>query len=212
MSEQRERVPASFAWVMVAAAGLGCSGTRVGDDGLGGTDAGGIDASGTDADGRSSLPAAKGASHFATTSGGCNVVSGFPIPPEGQPVSATSLGSRVEDGLDGASVDCRVVTSADGFAFDGSVQLEARAFTIIANVVPADTGGYLGTGMVWHTDPNSPALSSDDGACAVSVLPNQDIAPGRVWGNFECATVAADNQPDIACRAAGSFVFENCER
>jgi hypothetical protein len=220
MLEWRETVPCSVAWVVVAAASLGCSGTRIDDDGLGGTNAGGIgggdpdtgdpDAAVADGGGSSSLPPAKGASHFVITSGGCNLVSGFAIPPDGPSVSSTYLSERVEDGIDGASVDCRVVTSADGFAFDGNVQSGSRAFTTIANVAPADSGGYLGTGTVWHTDPNSPALNSDDGACAVSVLPNQDIAPGRVWGNFQCETVSANNQPGIACRAEGSFVFENC--
>jgi hypothetical protein len=157
-------------------------------------------------------PAAKGGSHFATTSGGCNVVSGFPIPAEGQPTSRTSLGSRVEDGKDGASVDCRVVSSGEGFSFDGHVQSGSRAFTVIANVGPAETGGFVGTGTVWHTDPNSPALSSDSDACEVTVLPNQDIASGRVWGNFVCPAVSANNQPDVSCRAEGSFVFENCEQ
>ena len=215
MSEQRERVPLSLAGVMMVVTIVGCSGTRVDDDGTGGTSAGGTggsDVGGTDAGGSSSLPPAKGASHFATTSGGCNVVSGFPIPPEGQPVSQLYLSERVENGIDGGVVNCRVVSSANGFAFDGNVQLGARTFTIIANVAPADSGGYMGTGTVWHTDPSSPALTSDDGACAITVLPNQDIAPGRVWGNFQCATVSAPNQPGIACSAEGSFVFENCRQ
>ena len=157
-------------------------------------------------------PAAKGGSHFAITSGGCNVQTGFPIPAEGQPTSSTHLGSRVEDGKNGAAVDCRVVSSGDGFAFNGSVQAGSRAFTIIGNVAPVDTGGFSGTGTVWHTDPNSPALNSDDGACTVTISPTQDIAPGRVWGSFQCAEVSANNQPDVACRAEGSFVFENCDQ
>jgi hypothetical protein len=210
MSEQRERLPLSFACAMVAAATLGCGGAGVGDDGTVGTDAGTTDPGETDGRDGSALPPAKGGSHFAVTSGGCNVAASFPIPIGGQPVSSTYLGARVEDGAQGASVDCRVVRSGDGFAFDGNVQEDARAFTIIANVAPDDADGYAGSGTVWHTDPASPALYSDDGACAVTVLPNQDIAPGRVWGNFQCATVSAPNQPGIACSAQGSFVFENC--
>jgi len=157
-------------------------------------------------------PAAKGGSHFATTSGGCNVISGFPIPAEGQPTSSTTLGERVEDGKDGAIVSCRVVSSGGGFAFNGSVQSGARAFSIIANVAPDESGGQSGTGSVRHTDPNSPPLVSDDSACDVTVLPNQDIAPGRVWGNFRCPAVSANNQPDVTCSAEGSFVFENCDQ
>jgi hypothetical protein len=212
MSEQRERVPSSFTWAMVAAATLGCGGAGVGDDGTVGTDAGTTDAGETDGGDGPARPPAKGGSHFAVTSGGCNVAVNFPIPIEGQPVNSVYLGARVEDGVDGASVDCRVVTSANGCSFDGILQVDARAFTIIATVAPDDADGYTGSGTVWHTDPNSPALRSDDGACIVTVLPNQDIAPGRVWGNFECPSVSANNDPGVSCSARGSFVFENCEQ
>jgi len=157
-------------------------------------------------------PAAKGGSHFQITSGGCNVQTGFSIPAEGQPTSSTYLGSRVEDGKDGANVDCRVVKSGDSFSFDGNLQVGSRAFTIIGNVTPAETGGFDGQGTVWHTDPNSPALNSDTDACEVTILPNQDVDAGRVWGNFQCTEVHANNQPGVVCRAQGSFVFENCSQ
>ena len=198
--------------VLALLAGPSCSGTHVDDGGLGENDAGVTDGGGeSGAGGSSSRPSARGGSNFAVTSSGCNVQTGLAIPPDVQPTSATYLGERVEDGVEGATVDCVVVTSADGFAFNGNVQLDSRAFTIIANVSP-DGDGYTGTGTVWHTDPNGPALSSDDGGCTVTVQPNQDIAPGRVWGNFECPTVSASNEPGIACTARGSFVFENCDQ
>ncbi len=226
MSRGLGRMRVELGLLLVVLAGPSCAGSRVGDDSLGDPDAGDpdasetdagetdaseTDASETDAGDTSSRPAARGGSRFAVTSGGCNVATAFPIPAEGDATSRIVLGSRVEDGVDGASVTCRVVTSGDGFAFDGNVQEGSRAFTIIANVAPDDAGGHTGIGTVWHTDPNSPALNSDDGACTVTVLPNQDIASGRVWGNFQCATVSANNQPGIACSAEGSFVFENCE-
>jgi hypothetical protein len=167
-------------------------------------------------------PAAKGASAFSATSGGCGVTGGFEIPAGEAPTSGTYLGSRVTDGKSGAEVSCTVSPGSGGYEISGSVQQGQRGLTITNGVVtpnPALPGGYAGTGMIYHYDSLSGPLQTLPGqTCAITVGTDaahlQDIASGRVWGNFVCDldTVGDPATPSVRCSAQGHFVFENCDK
>jgi hypothetical protein len=156
----------------------------------------------------------KAGTSFQTTTGGCNVTSGFIIPEGGQPTTQTSLGSRVADGKSGADVDCTVRSAGGGYQIFGAVQQGMRSFTLDAQVGASTTAGekFSGWGTVYQFDsPTSTNLQSARDACTITIRDNQDIAKGRVWGSFENCHVSNPGSPGIACEAGGSFVFENCD-
>jgi hypothetical protein len=160
----------------------------------------------------SPLPPAKGGSNFRITSGGCNQNGSFPIP-EGavQPTSDTHLGPRVED-TEGATVDCEVRSTGSGYVLSGLIRQGNRSFNINGSVDAVGDGSYLGTGAVIHYDATTATLQSGDVDCVLTVNVNQDVAPGRVWGNFNCTEVGNYDQPGVRCTADGSYVLENCRK
>jgi len=155
-------------------------------------------------------PPAKGASNFVITSGGCNVNGAFAIPEGTQPTTDRYLGARVEDGQDDADVDCQVAASGEGYIVAAYVQQGQRRLNLAADLLPFGGASYTGPATVTHYASETGALSSQTD-CTASVNPDQDVAPGRIWGNFAC-DVGDPNQPTVRCTAEGSFAFENCER
>jgi hypothetical protein len=156
----------------------------------------------------------KAGTSFQATTGGCNITSGLIIPDGGQPTTQSSLGSRVSDGKSGADVDCEVSSTGDNYRIFGTVRQGMRSFTLDAQVAPSQVAGekFSGLGTLYQYDsPTSTNLQSDPDACPISIRDNQDIAKGRVWGNFQNCPVRNQGSPGIACEAAGSFVFENCD-
>jgi hypothetical protein len=43
------------------------------------------------------------------------------------------------------------------------------------------------------------------------VAGGQDLAAGRIWGNFECSDLGNPDTPGAVCSGSGHFVFENCD-
>jgi hypothetical protein len=159
----------------------------------------------------SPTPPSKGGSSFMTD--GCNVTTGLTIPSGGQPTSQSYLGARVEDGKGGADVDCDVGKEGSGYRIQATAQEGNRSFTVTAMLAQSSEEGqkYSGLGTVYQFDgTQSVNLQSDTDTCSITVLDNQDIANGRVWGNFDCANVHPPRSPGVQCAAHGSFVFENC--
>ena len=157
-------------------------------------------------------PPYRGASYFQTITGGCNVgtASAFAIPEGQQPTTQTDQGPRIEDGKNGADVSCEVSRSGDGYFISGTLQQGTRSFTVAGTVARGESG-HAGLGTVIQVDsPSSLNVRSDPDSCQLTVNANQDIGPGRVWGNFSCARVA--DPPNAECEAMGSFVFENCKK
>jgi hypothetical protein len=162
----------------------------------------------------SQTPPSKAGTSFQPTTGGCNLTTGLIVPEGGQPTTQTLLGARVADGMSGADVDCTVSPTGDGYQVFGAVQQGMRSFTVEALVAPSANEGekFSGLGTIYQFDsPTSTNLQSDRDACSITVLENQDIAGGRVWGSFTCETVRNPGAPGIECSASGSFVFENCD-
>jgi len=159
----------------------------------------------------SALPPAKGGTRFVITSGGCNVNGSFSIPDGSQPTTDRYLGTRVEDG-DGADVDCEVAERSGGtYTLAGYAQEGQRRLNLAAQLGPSDAGGFIGTGTVYHYAAATGALQSMID-CTFTVNPDQDVAPGRIWGNFQCDQVGDPNLPAVRCAAEGNYVFENCEK
>jgi hypothetical protein len=150
----------------------------------------------------------RGASYFAVD--GCGLSTGIAMPEGEAPTTSTSQGPRVESSDEEADVRCQVSSQGDGFSITGVIEQGTGAFMVDGIVAPAGNG-YSGLGTIAQLDgATSLNLSSALDACELTVLPNQDIAEGRVWGNFDCAEVS--NRTDPGCPAQGSFVFENCDR
>jgi hypothetical protein len=152
----------------------------------------------------------RGASHLEVVTDGCSLPpdAAFTIPEGGQPTTQTGQGPRVENGVDGALVSCQVHAQGDGYSISGSIQVGGLSFTVHGSVNTTDNG-HVGSGTISQTDTgSSTALSSDLDGCELMVLPTQEIAPGRAWGSFTCASVASG--PVSQCAAAGSFMLENC--
>ena len=130
-----------------------------------------------------------------------------------QPTSPTTLGDRIDDGEDGARVECTVAeTSDDAYSIDGLIAYDDHRFRIMGVLQSAGANGYLGRGTVQYATPEDGPLESRADACSLTVLPDQDVADGRVWGNFTCPALdgADTSSAASACGLEGSFVFETC--
>ena len=135
------------------------------------------------------------------------------IPNEGQPTSPTHVGDRIDNEEDGARVECTVARAGNGaYSINGLIAHDDHRFHIMGTLQPAGADGYLGQGTVQYATPEDGPLETGADACLLTVTPDQDVADGRVWGNFTCPTMdgADTSSPTSACGLEGSFVFEAC--
>ncbi len=153
-------------------------------------------------------PEARGASRVFPYSSGCGP-GPYVIPTGGTPTSERVAGDRITDG-DSGDVDCSVTKSGGGYKIRGSLEEGATSFAISGTVVEIDSGIYQSetSGAVGFYHPNSGNISSE--TCTLEVLQNQEIATGKVWGNFDCTNSIKEANPGLSCNFEGSFIFENC--
>ena len=165
-------------------------------------------------------PPAKGASTFVLTTGGCNFTGGFHIPEVGVHTTRKTPGQRAEDGKSNAKIRCTVSKQGQNqYSIGGSILQGTRGLSVVNGLVgpDAEIDGYSGSAQIIHTDTQTGTLESDAGACQLTVYENQDVAAGRVWGNFSCVGqnedgVRSNNNPSARCNAEGNFILENCDK
>jgi len=122
------------------------------------------------------------------------------------PPTSSAPGDRVIDGQDGAAVRCSV-SGSGAFSISGSLSQGPTSFQISGSF-----NGTTGTGTAAEYDPeNGQFLSSKPDDCTITVAPPQEIASGRIWADFKCASFFNESVPSTTqCAATGHFVFENC--
>ena len=114
------------------------------------------------------------------------------------------------DGTDEAEVDCTVEPSGGAFAVNGRVRYKGQFFSIAVNSLKADaTLDAPSTGTVQaQTVKSTDVYQSNE--CIVYFNDNgQSIESGRVWGSFQCPSVAG-GAGDTCEIQQGYFAFENC--
>ncbi len=157
-------------------------------------------------------PEARGAMRVSPYSAGCG--SGpYLIPSTGTITNEQTAGDRITDGKAG-DVDCGVTQSGGGYHIHGELEQDRTSFTIDGIVVedPANPGQYQtagATGFGAFYAPSSGNIYSS--TCTLTVLPHQDVATGRVWGNYRCTQSTKEGDAGgFSCNFEGSFIFENC--
>jgi hypothetical protein len=140
---------------------------------------------------------------------------GHPIPEEGPLTSDTTVGPRVENGVDGANVDCTLTANGDGAWIDARLALQPKVFRVVGELQPAGPDEYSGPGTVHYAGPDCGALSSQPDACTLSVSPLQElsVSSGLIWASFDCPAMdgADTTAQESGCASLGSFAFERCK-
>jgi hypothetical protein len=154
-------------------------------------------------------PPAQGAFYMNVTSGNgvCNRgPASFQL---GEPRPAPQTLARLIDGQEGAGVSCAV--SGDGsFSFNGKVEKQPFSFYIGGSV-----SGTSGTAAVNAYSPATLNMSSPSSApCTVSIKAEkgQEVASGRIWGEYSCPEFTDPSSPSqTSCACSGYILFENCQ-
>ncbi len=197
----------------------GGNGTDNGGAGAGGAVTGGVAAGGDagpgGAEGSGGLggdpgapvPSARAASRVSPLTAGCGI-GPYLIPAVGEPTTDTVVGTRVEDGADGASVSCTVsVLDGDGYQIQVSVA-QGSSFGLSGAVYADAAGVYSGDGEVTFYAPAADQVSS--ASCVLVIGVHQEIGPGKVWGSFTCTDSRMGSFAGASCDFGGSFLAESC--
>jgi hypothetical protein len=117
----------------------------------------------------------------------------------------------VVDGKDGAKVSCSVAPSGGKFNASGSIEKGSLSFAF-RDVV---TGGMSAVGQVEFSDPAAGVryASTLDKPCVFQFAPGSDqgVEAGRIFVQFDCATLASAADPLDVCSARYGYVLlENC--
>jgi hypothetical protein len=143
----------------------------------------------------------------APTTGLCGI-GPYVIPADGTPTTDVTVGTRVEDGKSGASVECKVKKSGGGFNLSGSIK-QGDSFFVSGHVDQTGEGTYSGSGSVSFYASSWGSVSSS--TCTFTVSATQEIGDGRVWATAFCTNSRAGNEPGNSCEYSASFILENCE-
>jgi hypothetical protein len=130
--------------------------------------------------------------------GNCGIVHTTTIP-MGSLVNNLSTGEdRAIDEEKGAKLSC----SIRGRSISATIAQGLETITITGT---ADESS--GTATISHFDPDaSQSLKSTTNGCALTV---HRLESDVIWASFACEAFNAP--PTHACRADGTFLFENCE-
>jgi hypothetical protein len=180
--------------------------------------AGGSSAAG--AGGSSVATPAQGASHLAlvySSSTTCPITgsANWSIPSSGT-TSSSNVGAQIVDGTNGASVACSVKQSGSGFAVSGSLTTSDNLSFGVGGVTLAPASGsnaFTGTAAnVSHYAPNSQTMRGSNCTITVSQAQGAQLAPGKIWADFNCPVFNPSSASSGSCAAQGTFVFGNCAR
>ncbi len=124
-------------------------------------------------------------------------------------LDADNYTHKVIDGEDGALFACRVAAVADGWAFEGEIQLGGRALRIVDGKLSADLTGTATITIVDSQHLPSSLMSSEPATVNAKKAAgnNFQVKSGSMWAMFEGAVVAP---PTSLCAVNGFFVLENC--
>ncbi len=187
----------------VVTGGAAAGGSAGGDAGPGGAEGSG----GVGGDPGDPVPRPRAASRVAPLTSGCGV-GPYLIPAGGEPTTDTVVGTRVEDGVDGASVSCTVsVLDGDGYQIRVSVA-QGSSFGLFGTVHADASGVYSGDGEVTFYAPAADQVSS--ASCVLVIGVHQEIGPGMVWGSFTCTDSRIGSSAGASCDFGGSFLAESC--
>lgn len=140
--------------------------------------------------------------------GNCTAIASFQLPEE--TAAATIQGNisdtpRLEDGVDGRVIDCRVRRNAEG-TYDVSLSLRSPELTLFQAIGSLDeeTGGALSvvvqaarTGSLTQTD------------CTAEV---EAITENAVWvSSLRCDDLRDRLSPNVLCLGTGGILFERCQ-
>lgn len=183
--------------------GAAAGGSAGGDTGPGGAEGSG----GVGGDTGDPVPSSRAASRVAPLTAGCGI-GPYVIPAVGEPTTDTVVGTRVEDGVDGASVSCTAsVLDGDGYQIRVSVA-QGSSFGLFGTVHADASGVYSGDGEVTFYAPAADQVSS--ASCVLVIGVHQEIGPGMVWGSFTCTDSRIGSSAGASCDFGGSFLAESC--
>jgi hypothetical protein len=118
----------------------------------------------------------------------------------------------VVDGVDGATVSCKVAQMGESFAASG----EIKAGTSHVSFADVLTDGGSATGTVTFDDPATATqyVSSTALPCVFQFAPGsgQEVSAGRIFVQFDCSDLVSAANPADTCSARyGYAYFENCD-
>ena len=141
----------------------------------------------------------------------------IPVSPTSEPtVTATgSNGLRVVNGVQGATVSCRVAPAAGGkFDVSASLQVANGQFTVAGTVTPGTSNS---PGQVSINDTITvTTVSGDLGDCTIDTDPKSGatkfhVEAGSIWASVTCSKFAPPGASGVACTLGPSyFTFQNC--
>lgn len=127
----------------------------------------------------------------------------------------TQPGRRLEDGQEGASVDC-TMSGEEPVMLDLRITgPQSHPSSVFLETVGMNLDGWIaaGTGEAAIELITGGILYRSVGNCALtteSARPNNQftVETGRIYARFDCPEL--ENPPTTGCTAAGAFTFERC--
>jgi hypothetical protein len=153
---------------------------------------------------------AQGAANLILITSGCSTGrTGWVLPDGASPTNETQVGDQIADGTNGATVSCRVTKSGSGFVINGSLETGDGSFSVIGSLQPGGLA-FEGSGNISFYSSETTGMKGEGCTLSINAAQSDKSASGKVWGNFECASLKVTASAVAGCLAKGSFVFGNC--
>jgi len=127
---------------------------------------------------------------------------------------STDFGTTLENGKSNAKIDCTVRKSgaflATGEGVDPQIMPSGLlTFNLSGTAKPKGTPATNTVTTSLFTSVTF-GIRSTPGFPECSITAVHEQAPGALWADFDCPALAEPTEPNKACHASGTMVFEYC--